>query len=161
MLTECIIAGELGLELDWCDNQLTRIRLDWSKGLRATGGLTAGGRDLALALERYARGEEPDWPDAPLALEGLPAFTRNVLMALKDNAHFGTTLTYGQLAELAGRPGAARAVGQVMARNRWPLLIPCHRVLASGGRLGGFSGGRHSGDGLDLKAFLLQLEGSR
>ena len=160
MSTECIVAGEIGLELHWDGKVLAAVNMDWSKHLKASAELTPRGRDMAEALKRYARGQDPDWPDVPLALDGLTPFTRNVLTALRDNGHFGTTLSYGELAELAGRPGAARAVGQVMARNRWPLLIPCHRVLASGGKLGGFSGG-HREDALALKAFLLQLEGVR
>jgi methylated-DNA-[protein]-cysteine S-methyltransferase len=66
----------------------------------------------------------------------------------------GETRSYGQLAMAAGRPRAARAVGRVMARNRTPLLIPCHRVVGSGGKLGGFS----AIDGLRMKERLLQLE---
>lgn len=160
MTTECIVSGEIGLELDWNGGELTAIRLDWSTAMEPTHKLSAAGRKCALALERYARGQEPDWPELPLALDGLTPFSRNVLMALRDNAHFGTTLSYGQLAELAGRPGAARAVGGVMRNNRWPLVIPCHRVIGADGSLVGFMG-RDREDGLALKAFLLQLEGAR
>ena len=52
----------------------------------------------------------------------------------------GQVRTYGQVARMAGRPGAARAVGQALKRNRWAPAIPCHRVVASGGKLGGYSG---------------------
>ncbi|KAB2640119.1 MAG: methylated-DNA--[protein]-cysteine S-methyltransferase [Verrucomicrobia bacterium] len=64
----------------------------------------------------------------------------------------GQTRSYGQIAAARGRPKACRAVGSACAANPLPLLVPCHRVLASGGRLGGFSGG------LDWKRHLLQAE---
>ena len=67
----------------------------------------------------------------------------------------GRTVAYGELAALAGRPGAARSVGAFMARNRFPLLVPCHRVVAHDGGLGGFS----SSGGLGDKKRLLTLEG--
>lgn len=66
----------------------------------------------------------------------------------------GKTATYGQLALAAGSPGASRAVGNQMARNPLPLLIPCHRVVAAGNQLGGFS----APQGLDLKRRLLEIE---
>lgn len=68
----------------------------------------------------------------------------------------GSVISYGGLAEKLGRPGAARSVGSTMAKNRFPLLIPCHRVVASGGRLGGFMNGRK--DGLKIKRELLAAE---
>ena len=156
MKTECIAAGEIGLELHWDGPLLAATRLGWSREMSATETPTPMGRKMARALERYARGGEPGWPDVALALDGLTPFARNVLTALKDNGHYGTTLSYGELAALAGRPGAARAVGGVMRNNRWPLIIPCHRVVGADGSLTGFSG-----SGLDMKAFLLRLEGAR
>lgn len=65
----------------------------------------------------------------------------------------GVTLSYSELAELSGHKNAARAVGGAMAKNRFLIIIPCHRVLAAGKKLGGFSGG------LDMKADLLRCEG--
>jgi len=73
-------------------------------------------------------------------VRGLPGFTRRILKVCAG-IRPGETLSYGELARRAGRPGAARAAGQVMARNRFPLLIPCHRVVGVGGRLTGFGGG--------------------
>ena len=66
----------------------------------------------------------------------------------------GQTRTYGELARMAGSPGAARAVGQAMARNPWPIIVPCHRVLGSDGALTGFGGG------VDMKRRMLQMEGA-
>jgi len=86
----------------------------------------------------------------PADLSAAPPFHRKVLAALA-RVPYGRTVTYGQLAARAGRPRAARAVGSCVARNPVPLVIPCHRVVASGG-LGGFGGG------LDMKRRLLALE---
>jgi methylated-DNA-[protein]-cysteine S-methyltransferase len=82
------------------------------------------------------------------------AFRRRVLGELAK-VRFGHTLSYGELARRAGSPGAARAVGGVMAKNPIPLVVPCHRVLAAGGKIGGFTGG------LGLKRALLDLEKRR
>jgi methylated-DNA-[protein]-cysteine S-methyltransferase len=79
-------------------------------------------------------------------------FTRQVLEACAT-VPFGQTVSYGDLARAVGSPRAARAVGQALGRNRMPLIVPCHRVLAAGGGLGGFGGG------LEMKQRLLKLEG--
>jgi len=89
---------------------------------------------------------------APLDLPGTTPFARRVYAAVA-RIPYGQTRTYGEIAEAAGRPGAARAVGTLMARNPLCLGIPCHRVVAAGG-LGGF-GGRP-----DRKRRLLSLEGN-
>ncbi len=89
--------------------------------------------------------------DMPLDLDGLPDFTRRVLSELRRVPR-GVTCSYGELASKVGSPGAARAIGQVMNRNPLPIVIPCHRVVASDG-IGGF------GCGLDAKRALLKIEG--
>ncbi len=106
---------------------------------------------LAVAIQAHLSGQPVTYTLPPLP--PLPPFQRDILTALFA-IPWGHTTTYGALADAAGHPGAARAVGNVMAHNPWPLLFPCHRVLAAGGHLGGFSGG------LDLKVKLLQLEGA-
>lgn len=106
--------------------------------------------DLIQQLKRYFNGEAVVF-DIPLDLEGGTPFQRRVRQAARDIPR-GETRSYGQLAEIAGSPRAARAVGQVMARNPVPLIIPCHRVLATDGGLGGFGGG------LEMKRLLLALE---
>lgn len=83
----------------------------------------------------------------------LSRFAREVLAVLR-RVPFGATVTYAELAARIGNPRAARAVGRVMANNPWPLVVPCHRVLASGGGLGGYSGGC----GLPTKQWLLDFE---
>jgi methylated-DNA-[protein]-cysteine S-methyltransferase len=112
--------------------------------------------ELRNRLTAYAGGEGVDFRDIDVDLEGWTAFQRRVLAALR-RVGYGTTVSYAELAARAGSPGAARAVGQVMARNRLPIIIPCHRVLASGGAIGGFS----APQGIALKERLLELERDR
>jgi methylated-DNA-[protein]-cysteine S-methyltransferase len=83
----------------------------------------------------------------------LSPFTAEVLKALAS-VPFGRTVTYGELAALVGRPGAARAVGRAMATNPFPLVMPCHRVVGAGGKMTGYSGG----SGISTKEWLLAFE---
>lgn len=92
--------------------------------------------------------------ELPLDLDGTTDFTRRVLLETM-NIPYGRTSTYGQLAANVHKPNAARAVGGVMARNPLPLLVPCHRVLASDGSMHGFS----SPGGIETKIELLKHEG--
>lgn len=80
-------------------------------------------------------------------------FSRRVLQALQL-VPYGTTITYGELAERVGSPGAARAVGRVMAKNPFPIIIPCHRVMGRNGAMTGYSGG----EGIATKQWLLSHE---
>jgi methylated-DNA-[protein]-cysteine S-methyltransferase len=107
---------------------------------------------LVRMLRRYAQGEDVAF-DVPLDGSRLTPFQRRVYR-LAQAIPRGTTRTYGDLAREAGSPGAARAVGQCMARNPWPILVPCHRVVGSRGQLTGFGGG------LALKRRLLEMEGA-
>jgi methylated-DNA-[protein]-cysteine S-methyltransferase len=91
--------------------------------------------------------------DVPLVLEGLSSFGISVLTTCRS-IEFGQTLTYGQLAKKSGRPNASRAVGSTLAKNPLPLLIPCHRIIRSDGKMGGFS----APGGITLKKSLLELE---
>lgn len=90
--------------------------------------------------------------DLPLDLDGSTEFQRSVWDHLLRVGH-GRVTTYGELADEMGRPESARAVGQAVGANPVPVLIPCHRVVAADGRLGGFSGG------LAAKVALLGVEG--
>jgi methylated-DNA-[protein]-cysteine S-methyltransferase len=94
--------------------------------------------------------------DVPVDLDGIDGFRRTVLDTLARQVPWGETVSYGELAEMAGRPRAARAVGRTMATNPLPFLIPCHRVLAAGGKIGGYGSGRNA---IDLKRALLAREG--
>jgi methylated-DNA-[protein]-cysteine S-methyltransferase len=108
---------------------------------------------FAQRVQAYATGHPDDFSDVPIALDGCTDFQRRVLRQCRRIAH-GRTMTYAELAARAGAARAARAVGGVMARNRIPLVIPCHRVVGSGGALGGFS----APDGIRMKRRLLELE---
>jgi methylated-DNA-[protein]-cysteine S-methyltransferase len=106
-------------------------------------------------LRALLRGEPRDLSGAPLDLAGVPAFEGRVYAAARAIRH-GATATYGELAARLGAPSEARAVGEALARNPCPLIVPCHRVTAAGGRLGGFS----APGGAATKRRLLALEGA-
>ncbi len=108
---------------------------------------------LRRQLERYAAGEPVRFDDCCIVSPRRTPFQVCVLDATRKIA-FGETVTYGELADRVGSPRAARAVGTVMASNRVPIIIPCHRVVASGGKLGGFS----APQGVDLKSRMLAFE---
>jgi methylated-DNA-[protein]-cysteine S-methyltransferase len=110
-------------------------------------------RLLAQRLIAALEGEVDEFTDVEVDDSHLTQFSRRVAAACR-RIPWGETRSYGELAALAGRPGAARAVGRVMSQNRTPLIVPCHRVIASGGRLGGFS----APQGIALKRRLLTLE---
>ncbi len=142
-----------------------------AQGIRRTT-LPAGTREAALAglgpevsqaqerpgafarfhgeVEEYFQGRRSRL-EAPLDLSGAPEFFRRAWQACRS-IPAGETRSYGWLAVQAGRPGAARAAGQAMARNPVPLVVPCHRVVGSDGHLHGFGGG------LPMKAWLLSLD---
>lgn len=109
--------------------------------------------DLPERLQRYAAGDGEEFSDVAVELPPLGAFAAAVVRACRE-IPFGQTRTYGELAALAGSPRAARAVGNVMATNRLPLIIPCHRVVPAGGKLGRYS----AGEGTRTKLRLLETE---
>lgn len=106
-------------------------------------------------VKRYFAGEEIDFSSIAVDLEGQDLFFQQIYAALR-RVPWGHTTTYGALAkELGAGPEAARDVGQAMAQNPVALIIPCHRVLAAGGKVGGFSGP----GGATAKVRMLALEG--
>lgn len=107
--------------------------------------------ELRRQLEEYFGGRRREF-DVPLAPVGT-SFQQEVWAALTD-IPFGATASYGEVAEAIGRPSAMRAVGGANGANPIPILIPCHRVIAADGTLGGYGGG------LDRKVLLLELEGA-
>lgn len=110
------------------------------------------GDKILMQISAFLTGEPVDFSIAELDIEGVGGFERRVLLA--DFAiPRGRVMTYGGLAVKAGVPGGARAAGNVMAGNPFPLVIPCHRVIRSDGSLGGFGGG------LPMKRALLEMEG--
>jgi methylated-DNA-[protein]-cysteine S-methyltransferase len=111
-------------------------------------------RDLVERLSAFGQGEEVNFQDVRLSTDHLTQFGEEVTERCREIA-WGDTLSYRELAAKCGRPGAARAVGNVMRNNRFPIVVPCHRVLASGGGLGGYS----APQGLTMKQRLLDMEG--
>ncbi len=110
-------------------------------------------RRAQLQLARYFRGERVSFDDIPIDGSTGTDLQQRV-WKLTRAIPYGATRTYTELACAAGRPNAARAIGQCMARNPLPIIIPCHRVVGSAGDLRGFGGG------LAMKRALLEMEGA-
>jgi methylated-DNA-[protein]-cysteine S-methyltransferase len=108
---------------------------------------------IAGMIRAYAAGDSVDFSGVEVDVGPVEPIRRAIYAALRKLGH-GETLTYGELADRAGFPGLAQAVGQAMGRNPVPLIIPCHRVLAAGGKLGGFS----APGGVTTKERMLKLE---
>jgi methylated-DNA-[protein]-cysteine S-methyltransferase len=110
-------------------------------------------RRLKSRLEKVAYGMPQDFDDVELDVSHLTPLAQQITSACRA-VPWGDTLSYKQLAQRVGRPGAARAVGNVMASNRFPLVVPCHRVVGAAGGLGGFS----APGGIETKRQLLDRE---
>ncbi len=131
-----------------------------SKGGQAVRGMLPGARegsnpailDLRDKLQAYLVGEAVLFDVNMLALDICPKFQQRVLLT-DYGIPRGWVSTYGRIAARLGTPGAARAVGSALARNPFPLVIPCHRTVRSDGALGGYRGG------LPMKRTLLEMEG--
>ncbi len=102
------------------------------------------------------QGEKRDLLDVTLDLDGIPDFHRRVYEVARAIPP-GQTLTYGEVAEKLASPGAARAVGQALGANPFPIIVPCHRVLAASGKTGGFS----APGGTTTKMRMLTIEGAK
>lgn len=111
-------------------------------------------REIIIKIKDHLRGKSQDFSDAPLHFNMLSEFQHSVYKAAQKIPS-GKVMTYAELAKAIGRPRAVRAVGNALSKNPIPLIIPCHRIIAASGRLGGFS---QSG-GLGMKAELLACEG--
>ncbi len=146
-------AGLVAVQLPEANEALARERLQ----RRFPGAIEAAPDDGALqaltAITALLLGEPADLSGIVLDTSRVPDFHRRAYIAARSIAP-GQTLTYGELAARLGVPGAARAVGQAMGRNPFPIVVPCHRVLAAGGRVGGFS----AHGGIATKLRLLRLE---
>jgi methylated-DNA-[protein]-cysteine S-methyltransferase len=159
------VAGHCGIA--WNDVGITRLQLPGRNAeaaerrlLRRLPGAeldtpTAEVAEAVTAIKHYFQGEKVDFSDVRLDLDGQVEFFKQIYAATR-RIGWGHTTTYGTLAkELGAGPEAARDVGQAMARNPVPLIIPCHRVLAAGGKVGGFS----APGGSAAKIRMLELEG--
>jgi len=147
-------SGIHGLSFGYSTERLALKALSKKLGQDATADLaTSEGDELGGRIRAFASGDADDFADLQISECHLTDFGRRVTAACRQIA-WGETLTYGELAKQAGRPGAARAVGSVMARNRVPLIVPCHRVVPASGGLGGFS----APQGVVMKRRLLEME---
>jgi len=104
-------------------------------------------------VQAYFAGEDVDLNEVPVDLDYETDFLTKCARALRDVPR-GETVTYGELAALAGRPNAQRAAGSFCARNRFSIVVPCHRVVGADGL------GSYGSLGLDYKRRLLELEGA-
>lgn len=114
--------------------------------------------EIAAVIEKirlHLEGTVQDFRSVAIDLESVSPFFRQIYEATRQ-IPAGQTLTYGEIAKAIGQPAAAQEVGQAMAKNPVPILVPCHRVAAAGGKLGGFS----APGGPATKAKLLALEGA-
>ena len=148
----------------WSDQGLVAITLPVPTEAEALGQLPEPGDpatvlppdlDIPALLQKmrdYFEGQ-PVTFNEPLDPTTGTDFQRRVWVLTREIPR-GQTRTYGELARMAGSPGAARAVGQAMARNPWPIIVPCHRVVGSDGGLTGFGGG------MEMKRRMLQMEGA-
>jgi methylated-DNA-[protein]-cysteine S-methyltransferase len=120
---------------------------------RATAGANVDVHPLGAQLSAYFAGERVVFDDVELDDEGASAFQRSVSHVLRT-VPYGEVVTYGELAALAGHPGAQRAAGTFCAHNRFPIFVPCHRVVAANGI------GSYGSSGVAFKRRLLELEGA-
>src|SRR4029077_20543935 len=124
---ELIVAGDLVLAHDLPDPALEKDSADADTELS---------RRIAARVRGHLAGAETDYRDVPLDLSWCTDFQRELVRALRD-VPWGEIVSYGELAALAGKPGAARAAGTFCARNRFALVLPCHRVVSATG-IGGY-----------------------
>jgi methylated-DNA-[protein]-cysteine S-methyltransferase len=109
-------------------------------------------KSAAAQVDEYFAGKRQSF-DLPVSFAKMTPFSQQVLHCL-NSIPYGEILSYGALAALAGRPGAARAIGRVMAANPIPIIVPCHRIVGSNGKMTGYSGG----EGIATKEWLLAFE---
>jgi methylated-DNA-[protein]-cysteine S-methyltransferase len=112
-------------------------------------------RTVIEAIVAFLQGEPRDFSGVALDMEGVPPIYRRVY-ELARTIPSGATLSYGEIATRLGDPAGARTVGEALAANPFPIIVPCHRVVAAGGKLGGFS----AAGGVTTKRRLLAIEGA-
>jgi methylated-DNA-[protein]-cysteine S-methyltransferase len=148
--------GIIGVQLPERDERATRARLQ-----KRCPGLNEASppshiQNVIDGIVRLLRGEKPDLSDVVLDTASISAFQRRVY-AVARSIPPGATLSYGEIAARLGDRGAAREVGEAMGQNPFPIIVPCHRVLAAGGKVGGFS----ASGGVTTKLRLLDIEGAQ
>ena len=148
--------SSLAVHLTTGPTEIERIQVEAGPATRSSSREATAWPDVIAALARWPDGTSSgrDWTRHPAFPRGGTPFQRAVWSALCGIGP-GETVSYGELARRLSRPRAARAIGQAVGANPWAPLVPCHRVLAGDGSLGGYAGGGA------IKAALLALEGIR
>lgn len=156
IIEEKITGNFLTLTILWQNNLIIETELDWEKTPTRHSYSSTYSRHLKNLLLDYEQGKAVQWNHLPLDWARIPqnSFQKKVLFTL-NTVSYGTIITYGKLSKLAGNPNGARAVGNIMSKNPWPLILPCHRVISTNKHLTGFKGC----GGLTMKAWLLKQEG--
>jgi O-6-methylguanine DNA methyltransferase len=142
------------LQLPEATAKMTESRIAQRSGARKPSAPPPRIAEIIERVCRHFRGEIQDFRDVSVDLAGADSFARQVYEAAR-NIPAGQTKTYGEIAKELGQPSAARDVGQALARNPIGLIVPCHRVVAAGGKTGGFS----ARGGPATKTKILALEG--
>jgi methylated-DNA-[protein]-cysteine S-methyltransferase len=155
----CAIAwnehGIVGVQLPEADEQRTRRRAQRRWPDACASAPTEHVRSIIDSIVALLRGEPVDLTAVPLDVTGVAEFNRRVYDVTRS-IPAGATLTYGDIAKRVGEPGAARAVGQALGANPFAIIVPCHRVIAAHGKMGGFS----AGGGVSTKQRMLAIEGA-
>ncbi len=149
-------AGIVGVQLPESDADAARARMHRRFPEATEINPPSEAAEAARAIAALLAGEQRDLRDIRLDMRGVPEFHAKVYAVVRTIPP-GQTLTYGQVAARLNAPGAARAVGQAMGRNPFAPVVPCHRVTAAGGRMGGFS----AAGGVAAKQKMLAIEGVR
>jgi methylated-DNA-[protein]-cysteine S-methyltransferase len=157
---ECGIAwgdrGVIGFQLPEGDASATRRRMQ-ARFPHAADALPPANVQQGIdAIVSLMQGDRADLAFVPLDMDGVPDFHRRVYDVART-IRPGETMTYGDIAKRLGDPSCARAVGQALGRNPFAVIVPCHRVVAAGGKTGGFS----AGGGTATKLKLLAIEGAQ
>jgi methylated-DNA-[protein]-cysteine S-methyltransferase len=156
----CAIAwsaqGIVGLALPENDDRMLRARMQRRHSTAQEREAPPEVQRIIADIQRLLAGESRDLSMAVLDMTNVPEFDRRVYVETRALSP-GQTVTYGDIAGRLGDVGLSRAVGQALGRNPIPIIVPCHRVLAAQGRLGGFS----APGGASTKRKLLEIEGAR
>ena len=145
--------GVVGIQLPEPDAGRVRARLRRRFADLPEGPPPPAIQDAIRAMQALLSGEPADLSGVALDMQRVPPFARGVY-EIARTIQAGQTVTYGDIASRLGEPRLAREVGQALARNPFPIVVPCHRVLAAGGKLGGFS----AAGGVATKQRLLTIE---
>jgi len=149
-------AGIVGSMLPGRDDASTRARMRHQLGEAREDAPPPEIEVVVAEIQRLLAGEQRDLSSAVLDMGAVPEFDRRVYVETRRIPP-GQTVTYGDIAARLGDVGLSRAVGQALGRNPFPIIVPCHRVLAAHGKTGGFS----APGGIDTKRRLLEIEGAR